>query len=108
MPRSSSSARRWLISAVRSEISRARARCSAWTSDCASLFTGTKRIVGRVAAAAIASALTARGEHAPEVMRAAARLHRYHAARQALDKPGNRLPTHPSAQDHRPHSVQPD
>lgn len=31
-------------------------RCSAWMSDCASLFTGTNRIVGRVAASAIASA----------------------------------------------------
>lgn len=35
---------------------RERARCKDWMSDCASLLTGTKRIVGRVAASAIASA----------------------------------------------------
>ena len=48
MPRSSSNARIWLINAVRSATSRSRPRCSACTSSCASAFSGTKRIVGRV------------------------------------------------------------
>jgi hypothetical protein len=43
-----------VISAVRSDTRRSRTRCSAWTSDCAWLFTSTNRIVGRVTASAIA------------------------------------------------------
>jgi hypothetical protein len=56
MPRSSSAARSWLISAVRSPTNRERARCRLCMSSCVSLLSSTKRMVGRVAASAIASA----------------------------------------------------
>ena len=46
----------WFISAVRSPTSRSRARWSVCISSCSSLFNATKRIVGRVAASAMASA----------------------------------------------------
>ena len=59
MPRSRSTARSWLINAVRWPTRRDLARCRICASSCASLLSSTKRIVGRVAASAIASAVHA-------------------------------------------------
>jgi hypothetical protein len=56
IPRSSRIARSGFISRVRPVTSRDRARCSVCWSSCAADFSATKRIVGRVAASAIASA----------------------------------------------------
>ena len=56
IPRSSRIARSWFISRVRLFTSRDRARCSVCWSSCASDFSATNRMVGRVAASAIASA----------------------------------------------------
>src|SRR4051794_18267335 len=46
----------WFVSEVRCPTSRSRTRCRTCTSSCASLLSATNRIVGRVAASAIASA----------------------------------------------------
>src|SRR3981189_2781382 len=49
-----------------------------------------------------------RGQQPAEVVRAATRLHRYHAARQLGRKPHDALPPHPPTQHHTPRRVQPD
>ena len=56
IPRSNKMARSWLISAVRSATRRSRARCSVCRSSCSWHFSSTRRMVGRVAASAMASA----------------------------------------------------
>ncbi len=55
-PRSRSIARTCFISAVRSPTSWSRTRCKVWTSSCASDLSATNRVVGPVAASAMASA----------------------------------------------------
>ena len=55
-PRSRSKLLIWFISEVRSPTSWSRIRCSVCMSNCSWLFSSTNRIVGRVAASAIASA----------------------------------------------------
>ena len=55
-PRSSSNPRIWLIIAVRRITQRSRTLCSDCRSSCSSVLMGTKRMLGRVTASAIASA----------------------------------------------------
>ena len=56
MPRSSSKSRIWLTTAVRRVTQRSRTRCNDCISSCSSLLIGTKRMLGRPTASAIASA----------------------------------------------------
>src|SRR6266853_428945 len=49
-----------------------------------------------------------RGQQPAEVVRAATRLHRYHAARQLGRQPHDALSPHPPTQHHTPRRVQPD
>src|SRR3954467_6365588 len=85
----------WFVSEGRCPTSRSRTRCRTCTSSCASLLSATSRIVGRVAASAIAFAIIVLlrfdvgpddsaisthlvallNQQAPEVVGSAARLH---------------------------------
>src|SRR4051794_21649247 len=103
-------ARSWFIKAVRSPTSRSRARWRVCMSSCSELLRATKRMVGRVAASAIASATRSSFlcaftygrtylQHASKVVGAAAGLHSNNTGRQLGGEQGNAVAPHPAAQD---------